>query len=231
VQREALAACVSQGIFERAPLGSISYTGWTDPSGGSSDSFTLAIGHVEYAKQTIVVDAIRECKPPFSPEYVVSEFAALLKSYRVFNVIGDRYAGEWPREQFSKFGIRYEPAPKPKSELYLDTLALINSKRLDLLDHGKMFNQFLSLERRSVRGGKDTIDHPPGQHFDDLANVVAGLASTLINKAAYNVDALAGTLPDDPISSDTYRQRRLHPHLDDATYTRIIQPIASPIVW
>jgi hypothetical protein len=156
----------------------------------------------------------------------------LLKTYRIFSVIGDRYAGEWPREQFSKFGTRYEPAPKPKSELYVDTLALINSKRLDLLDHGKMINQFLSLERRSVRGGRDSIDHPPGgAYHDDLSNVVAGLASTLINKAAYNVDALAGTFPDDPVSIDEYRQRRLHPHLSDADYTRISKPIASPMVW
>jgi hypothetical protein len=34
------------------------------------------------------------------------------------------------------------------------------------------------LERRTARGGRDSIDHPPGQH-DDLANAVAGLASEL----------------------------------------------------
>jgi hypothetical protein len=31
------------------------------------------------------------------------------------------------------------------------------------------------LERRTARGGRDTIDHAPGGH-DDLANVVAGVA-------------------------------------------------------
>jgi hypothetical protein len=34
-----------------------------------------------------------------------------------------------------------------------------------------------SLERRTARGGKDSIDHPPRQH-DDIANAVAGVAVT-----------------------------------------------------
>jgi hypothetical protein len=225
ITREVAAACVSQNVYERAPLRTITYTAFCDPSGGSSDSMTLAIGHFDYASQMVVVDALREAKPPFSPEYVVSEFCQLLKSYRCWQVIGDRYAGEWPREQFSRFGIIYEPAPKPKSELYLDTLALLNSKRIDLLDHAKAFNQLLSLERRSVRGGRDSIDHPPGQH-DDCINAIAGLASTLISKSAYNVDALADpNYGADVLPIDEYRRRRLHPTLDDDTYRRVSQPV------
>ena len=54
-------------------------------------------------------------KPPFSPEAVVEEFASVIKSYRCSKVYGDRYGGEWPREQFQKRGIFYEPAEKPKS--------------------------------------------------------------------------------------------------------------------
>jgi hypothetical protein len=65
----------------------------------------------------VVVDAVREVKPPFSPEDVVDEFATLLKRYRIVKVTGDRYAGEWPREQFRKLRISYEPAAKPKSDL------------------------------------------------------------------------------------------------------------------
>ena len=33
--------------------------------------------------------------------------------------------------------------------------------------------QITSLERRTVRGGRDSIDHAPGAH-DDVANAVAG---------------------------------------------------------
>ena len=61
---------------------------------------TLAIAHKE--GETEILDVIRERKPPFSPEAVVEEFASLMKTYRCSKVFGDRYAGEWPREQFRK---------------------------------------------------------------------------------------------------------------------------------
>ena len=37
--------------------------------------------------------------------------------------------------------------------------------------------QLCSLERRTARGGKDSIDHSPGMH-DDIANAVAGALVT-----------------------------------------------------
>ena len=36
-----------------------------------------------------MLDAVREIKPPFSPEGVVDQFAALIKSYRRSTVVGD----------------------------------------------------------------------------------------------------------------------------------------------
>src|SRR5262245_38733943 len=77
-----------------------------------------------------------------------------LKSYRVSRISGDRYAGEWPREQFRKVGIAYEPAQKPKSDLYRDLLPAINSRKLDLLDDGRLLTQLVGLERRTARGGR-----------------------------------------------------------------------------
>jgi hypothetical protein len=50
---------------------------------------------------------VREIRLPFSPQDVVQEFAALMKDYRVHEVVGDRYAGEWSREQFREAGIGY----------------------------------------------------------------------------------------------------------------------------
>jgi hypothetical protein len=41
-----------------------------------------------------------------------------------------------------------------------------------------MIGQLCSLERRTARGGRDSVDHPPGQH-DDLANACAGVAAAL----------------------------------------------------
>jgi hypothetical protein len=130
-------------------------------------------------------DALREIKPPFSPDSVVGEFSALLKNYRVSKITGDRYAGEWPRERFREHGIVYEPAQKPKSDLYRDLLPVINSRKLDLLDDARLLTQLVGLERRTARGGRDTIDHAPGAH-DDLANAIAGLCGCTQRKYAYD---------------------------------------------
>jgi hypothetical protein len=109
---------------------------------------TLAIGHQE--DNVAVLDVIRERRPPFSPEDVVLEFSAILKGYRISNVTGDRYAGEWPRERFNHHAIRYELAEKPKSDLYRDLLPAINSRKVDLLEDARLIAQIVGLERRTA---------------------------------------------------------------------------------
>ncbi len=52
---------------------------------------------------------------------------------------------------------------------------MINSRRIELLDDARLINQLCALERRTARGGRDSIDHPPGAH-DDVVNAVAGVA-------------------------------------------------------
>jgi hypothetical protein len=189
INREAVEACVSIGVRERPPVSGTWYKAFVDPSGGSgSDSMTLAVGHREGS--VAVIDAIREVKPRFSPEAVVDEFCPLLKAYGVRSVQGDKFGGEWPREQFKKHGITYEPAARPKSELYRDLLPAINSRRIDLLDHPRLVQQIIGLERRTAWGGRDSIDHGDGQH-DDVANACAGLAAMLHLSGGYNLDALA----------------------------------------
>jgi hypothetical protein len=45
VSIEAVRACVSSGVFERAPQRGLSYAAFCDPSGGSADSMTLSSMH------------------------------------------------------------------------------------------------------------------------------------------------------------------------------------------
>lgn len=178
VSIEVVEACVEPGCYERAPMAGVRYSAFVDPSGGSQDSMTLAISHHEGCDEDdlSVIDAVREIKPPFSPEAAVKEFCDLLKLYGVQEVTGDRYAGEWPREQFRKHGISYAVSEKSKSDLYRDMLPVLNSGRAVLLDDQKTVNQIVGLERRTARGGRDSIDHAPGGH-DDVANAVAGAIS------------------------------------------------------
>src|SRR5262249_34894724 len=149
-----------------------SYVAFVDPSGGSSEAMTLALAHKEGT--TVVLDLVREHRPPFSPEAVVAEYASVVRSYRCSQVFGDPYGGEWVTEQFRNHGVHYEPSALSRSELYLDLLPLINSRGAALLDHERLMMQLVSLERTSVRGGgRDRVDHPKGLH-DDLANAAAG---------------------------------------------------------
>jgi hypothetical protein len=209
---EAVRACVTPGVYERPPARGITYSAFVDPSGGSADSFTCAIGHADCARETVIIDALREIVPPFSPEVAVGELATLLKTYQITSVNGDRYAGEWPREQFGKFGVSYEPSPKPKSSLYTDLLPLINSARIELLDHPKLISQLTALERRTARGGRDTIDHPPSGH-DDLANSVAGLAAVNLQYPGYDHEYRGFRDDDDPDGARAWRAMRLWQHI------------------
>jgi hypothetical protein len=111
VDREVIDQCVIPGRFELSPVKGIKYAAFCDLAGGGSDAMTIAIGHRQ--DDTAIIDAIREIKPPCSPEAVIIELAELLKSYGLFRVQGDRYALEWPRERFRLQGISYDQsAPK-----------------------------------------------------------------------------------------------------------------------
>lgn len=170
--REALDAVTIPHRLQIPPQRGARYRAFVDPSGGSADAMTLAIAHVDHTGIG-VLDALAERRPPFSPDAVTQEFAGLLREYQITTLEGDRYAGEWPRERFRAHGITYVPCEQPRTSLYSALLPLVNSGRVELLDHPKLLRQLTMLERRTSRGGRELIDHPPGGH-DDLANAAAG---------------------------------------------------------
>jgi hypothetical protein len=187
VPREIVQACVPTGLVERPYTRGIRYTSFVDASGGTSDSMTLAIGHLE--GDLIVTDVVREIRAPFDPESATDEYARLLKSYGIHRVTGDRYAGEWPRQAFQKRGIEYALSEMPKSALYVDLLPKLNSRTIRLVDNPRLVGQLAGLERRTARGGRDSIDHALGAH-DDVANVIAGLAAHLVSRHSVKVEPL-----------------------------------------
>ena len=159
----------------RPPQRRFEYTGFVDAAGGSgTDSMTLAIGHKE--QNVFVLDVVRETRPPFSPEATVEEFSGLLKRYRVTKIASDRYAADWPVEQFKKRGITVEPSEKTTSDNYRELLPLLNTQTIALLDHQRLIDQIAKLERRPGRTGKDTITHRARVGHDDIAAAVAGAA-------------------------------------------------------
>jgi hypothetical protein len=177
--REQIEACVEAGVRERAPIKGVNYFSFTDPSGGSSDSMVTAVGHMD--DDTLVVDAVREIRAPFDPESAVEEIAQLLALYKVDATTGDRYSGQWCAQSFEKRSVKYEHSDLNKSALYIELLPRVNAKTIRLLDHPRTINQICLLERRTSRGGRDSIDHPPNTH-DDLANSIAGLCGLASTK-------------------------------------------------
>jgi hypothetical protein len=140
---------------------------------------TCAIGHRE--GDLILVDCLREIPSPFDPESVADEFAQLFKSYGLTRTSGDRYAAEWVAQAFEKRGIQYRQSELPKSDLYRNMLPHLNGKTIRLLDHQRCISQIAGLERRTARGGRDSIDHP-AHGRDDVANAVAGLTYVVVDR-------------------------------------------------
>lgn len=173
ISKEAVDAVVEPGRRELAYNSEFRYVGFVDAAGGSGgDSYAAAIAH-KTSEGLAVLDAVREWRPPFSPEQATREAAELMAAYRLTEASADRYAGDWPVEQFRKHGITIKPAEKAKSDLYKELLGPLNSGKVELLDHPKLIAQLCGLERRTARGGKDSIDHAPNSH-DDIANAAGG---------------------------------------------------------
>lgn len=189
--RSDLESFINREVVERArrnePLvipynSAMKYQAFVDPAGGGHDEFTMAIGHLEGGDKHVVIDAVHARRGV--PAEIVSEYAEVLKSYGIRKITGDKYAGSWPGDEFSKYQIEYLAAEKPKSQLYLDLLPALNSGRVEIPPDDKLTNQIIGLERRTARGGRDSIDHPAGGR-DDRSNAAAGLVS-MISKRRSN---------------------------------------------
>ena len=50
--------------------------------------------------RSYVCDVLRGRYPPFDPQSVVEEYAALLKAYKVLTVTGDNYSAAWCETAF-----------------------------------------------------------------------------------------------------------------------------------
>ncbi len=154
------------------PQAGVTYGAFCDLSGGGADDATLCIAHSQ--DDRVIVDCLVDQGPrfnrTFSPEATVQRFSDILKQYGCSMVEGDRYAAQWPILAFQKCGIFYRPAELNRSQIYAAFEPLLNSGRVELLDHPKLLQQFIGLTRKNEK-----IDHASGEH-DDFSNAVAGAA-------------------------------------------------------
>jgi len=196
---DALTACVAPRR-ELPPAVGVTYRAFVDPSGGRRDAFTCAVGH--QLRDRVVVDVVRAWDSPFNPTGVAAECAELLRHYRVTRVVGDRFAGEWPREALRAHHVRYDVSELDRSALYLGLLPLVNAGQVEIPDDRELLRELRGLERRRGPSGRDRVDHRAGG-FDDRANALAGLCSLLLPRVREKVQTFnPDTFEVDPAPGD-----------------------------
>ena len=166
------------------------YRAFTNSAGGTGrDSYTLAIAHEEAGRY--VIDVVRGTRPgqKFDPQQVTKDYAELCKQYRISGIVGDAYAAQWVAGAWLDTGVIYSTSDIPKSQIYLECLPLFARGLVQLPDHPKLIRELRLLERVTHRGGKDSVDHPRGQH-DDHANAVCGVLRTLSNYLGFSLEKM-----------------------------------------
>jgi hypothetical protein len=173
VTLEVVLASVDRGLAERPYDWRFRYFGFIDMALGGSDSHALAIAHLEHGKT--VLDGVWELRSfEHTQDFAVSFFIERLRAYNVRQVVSDRVGLAWVKERFMQLGaIVVEQSADPKSVLYGNFYAALNSGRVKLLDNQRLISQLTALERSTGSQGRDRIDHPPSGH-DDVANACAG---------------------------------------------------------
>ncbi len=191
LSREALDPVILHGVREIAPDRGVTYVAGFDGAGGDKggDSMTCAIAHLDRKAGYVVLDAIREWKPPFSPEVVIAEISKLFREYHISRPIGDRWGANLMVELFARYGMTLTRTEMTSSDYFHEVLPAINSRLVRILDSERLHSQFLQLERRTSRTGKDHIGHPIGSKtiHDDVAVAVAIALVSAKTKPAWNI--------------------------------------------
>lgn len=181
IPHDVVEAATDVGVYERAPMRNVQYFAHADAAGGTgTDSFCLAISHRE---ASYVIDAVREYKPRFIPAGVIAELAALVKSYGITKVYGDKYAIGFHSAEWQTHGIVFEPCETTTSENYLNILPLMLAGRVRLVDNKTLRHQLGALERKPGDAAREQVSLP--QHanaHDDLACAVAGAVVAAVGR-------------------------------------------------
>jgi hypothetical protein len=203
---EMLDACVESGVRERLPEKGLTYSAYIDAASGSgTDSFAVAIAHEDTGR--CIIDCVRRWTPPFNPSSVIAECSALLRKYHVYTACGDRFAYNFVIDGFRQCGITFRLSELNTVQTYLEFVSHVNAQQVMLLDRPDVMKELRGLERRRGTGGRDRVDHRPGQH-DDMAAACSGvtvLLSSPANQAPFMWNYLTGEV----IHPDFEEQRLL----------------------
>jgi hypothetical protein len=177
VSLEVVNGCTSFGITERPRIEGVTYSLFFDAAGGGSggDSAACGVAHKDHEQNKLVLDYLREYKPPFSASAVIDAIAAVADQYGISDCYGDRFAKGFVGERLREHNKRFRDAPLTKSGIYGEILSWLNSYRCVLIDSQRLRSQMLALDRRPGPGGTEIIEHPRRLNArDDAANAACG---------------------------------------------------------
>ena len=209
-------------VFERPRDPGIAYVAFVDcASGLHQDSFTLAIAHCEYGSNRIVIDVLRERKP-IVPSQVVIEYAELLRSYGISQVVSDDYGKGFHGDESIRNGFLSRRARTVPPRITASFLPLLTSGRARLLDSSVLRSQLTSLERHVSASNKELIRHPQtASAHDDCATACAGAAVLAASRLRFDSSWSFVSGPSDAVSKaeatqqyvDNYRRNALYAYM------------------
>jgi hypothetical protein len=216
---------------ELPPQQGVQHKIFCDASGGRHDAYTVCVGHKDKSDR-FVCDVLRGREPPFDPQEVTREHAALAREYGCSRVYGDCYSGDWILSAFRECGVTYERAEKSKSDLYLEGLPTFSRGLVSLPEHRRLGRELRLLERHVSRTGRDRVDHGRGGS-DDYANSVFGALHLAMSTGRYryprNMDWVSGPPAADAdaetaAAAERFQQQRFLDHclVHSGYYTRRI---------
>jgi hypothetical protein len=171
LDRDLVELSIDRGVLSRPPQRGTRYCAYADLSGGRHDATCAAIAH--RVGDTVYLDHLFEAIGPHDPLAAIEAIANLCRRYNLDRISGDEYSYNLTESAFRRSGILYEPTRHDRSTIYLNALPVFVSNRVRLIDHSRLANQLLSLERRVLKSGRTLIDHP-SHASDDAAVAAAG---------------------------------------------------------
>jgi hypothetical protein len=209
---------------ELPPQQGVQYQCFVDASGGRHDSYTVCIGHKDQSDR-FVCDVLRGREPPFDPQEITRQYAALAREYGCSRIEGDAYSADWITSSYRECGETYECAEKNKSELYLEGLPTFSRGLVSLPEHRRLERELRLLERHVSRAGRDRVDH--GRNgSDDYANAVFGALHMAMAGSRYrypeDMDWVSGPSGSGDAAA-AFQQARFNRHIlvHSGYYTRL----------
>lgn len=160
--------------FEHWPDGTpVYFTGAVDISGGRRDRTAVAI--VTRYKGRIIVAAVRYWNAPHAADVVAAQVAEFLKRYGITTATADKFGADLSRAIYRAVGVELRDAAQSTSDTYMKLLPLLTSAQVEFPPEPLLRREMLGLERRTT-GGRDRVDHRPGEHSHDDCAAATALA-------------------------------------------------------